>query len=237
MGALDWVFEIQDMMNPALAKMQSGLAATTSSLKSTEAELAKFERAAKLDGIAKEADPVKKQHASLQLYRDDLMAQKSALEQQAGAHSSAASGASSFAGELGAILAIGAGVAAVVGELGSKVLELGVGFVKAGLGAASFKRDTMLALEAVTGSKDAAVGAYEAIGALAESSKYTREQIAGVYKELAAYGNLSENNVASITAASLSVGATQGEDAKEKLLGAIRLLKGRGSSTRVRSWN
>lgn len=143
-------------------------------------------------------------------------------KQSGGATGEASDGAMAMMGSLSQVGTFALEAGEKLAELAGKVVSLGAAFLETGLHQATFKKESLLALESMLGTPAAAQAAYKSLEHMAEGTKMTREQMVGLFTDLAAFQNLSQKNIEDILAASLDVGAQQGQGAQQQLLDTIK---------------
>ena len=160
---LNWLFQLDDALSGTSKKMEAALAGVEREIDKVDKALKDLEREQRKKALEKATDPVKRQRLELQLQRDKLLLSRDATRDAASETKklSDVMGLSAFKGTIwGAVitkgidLAIGlaTGIARAVMGLG----ELAAGFGRAGLEAASFRRQMRLGFEISTGSKKSA---------------------------------------------------------------------------------
>lgn len=121
-------------------------------------------------------------------------------------------------------------VAEIASEAAEKVFELGKEFVEAGIEAAGFKRSSVMSLEAILGTKDAAEEAFDSLQKMARGTKMTGDEMIESFKQLSAQG-LGTKAAQDVLAASADVLAAQGKGAQQALLSAVSSAMSMGKLT------
>jgi hypothetical protein len=103
--------------------------------------------------------------------------------------------------KMGAVAGIASEVTRRVFGAGEAVLKLGVSGVKFALEAASFRENSILALEAIMGSRSAAVQAMDAWGRLSEKTPFDNREVQEWGKQLVVAGESLQNSMTILRAA------------------------------------
>ena len=172
-----WEFDVIDKMSSPLKAMDTNLGSFEKQLKLASNELDKLERAARVDEISKMEDPMKRQIATLRMFKDDLLhvaeAQKKAKEEGIGLRS-LFSDKAFFAFEMAK------NFLHLAESVGHSALE----FVHWTAEAAQFRAGALATFDLMLNGKEAAEEEFGALEQIARGTAMTKQQVMDQYREL-----------------------------------------------------
>lgn len=221
MAALDFVMQLRDQVSPSAKSASSALSQLESKLKQERASLAALERSFKETFAASNKSGIDlksaaQMKAAIQTKKDSISQLNTSLFQMQGASHSGGDALSSLTGIAGGLPGILLAVVGAIGALVTGLLAAGAAVAKFALFAADSKRSLVLQLQALTGSREAALALSDAMDSVAESGLVTDDTVEKMGRSLAAAGYkgkaLSDalSNVATVS-------ATAGEEAGSKV--------------------
>jgi hypothetical protein len=217
-----WEFDVIDKMTNPLQAMGVNLDNFEHKLKDATKELDRLERTAKVDEISKMTDPMKRQIATLQLYKSDLEkvaeAQKKAEESGHGLKDLFGEKAF-FAFEMGEhFLHLAEGVAHSAAE-----------FVHWTAEAAQFRNGALATFELMLNGKEAALEEFEALEQIVEGSAMTKQEVMAQYKELFSFTDrYGAKATEDVLAAGADIQKALGAGAQSAFLGVMRNIEAMG---------
>ena len=217
-----WEFDVIDKMSSPLKAMDTNLGNFEKQLKLASNELDKLERAAKVDEISKMDDPMKRQIATLRLFKEDLLhvaeAQKKAKEEGLGLKS-LFSDKAFFAFEMGEHFF----------HLAEGVAHSAMEFIHWTAEAAQFRNGALATFDLMLNGKEAALEEFEALEQLATGSVMTKQTVMEQYKELFSFTDrYGAKATEDVIAAGADIQKALGAGAQSAFLGVMRNIEAMG---------
>jgi hypothetical protein len=183
---MEWTFNVLDRMSDPLRAMGASADKLSKEFKKSEQDLIRFERAATLQTLAKEADPLKKQIGYLRLYQEDLLL-AAAAEQKAKVHHEGFLSSLSRR-TLGIETVAFAELGHMAREVGGEIFHLTEKFIELGMEASAAKGSAIRALTFIfEGDKHEAEEEFELLHEMANKTVFKHDELIDQYKQLSNY--------------------------------------------------